>query len=141
MKPIPTFVAAALFLALAPTPCFAIWDVLVVSKQQAKELGFDIRATPGKKYTQVTLEFAADGKLKDFTQINMKLGKGEDLIVSAPLREDRSKPGRILVGVTLSHTQLDKLTLSVLVPYRDGGLGGAIYELRVKDLVDVTKTP
>jgi len=141
MKPTFTLFAAALFFTLAPTPCFAIWDVLIVSKQEAKELGFDVRATAGKKYTQVTLEFSADGKLKDFTQINMKLGKGDDLIVSAPLREDRSKPGRILVGVTLGHTQLDKLALTVMVPYRDGGLGGVAYELRVKDLVDVKNTP
>ena len=141
MKPILSLPAAALLLALTPTPSFALWDVLVVSKQQAKELGFELRATHGKKYTQVALEFSTDGKLKDFTQINMKLGKGDDLVVSAPLREDRSKPGRVVAGVTLGHTQLDKLIFTVMVPYRDGALGGVAYELPVKHLVDVKKTP
>ena len=31
---------------------------------------------------------------------------------------------------------LDKLALQVIVPYRDSGLGGAIYELRVKEFIE-----
>ena len=140
MKTMFTLSAIAISLAITPNPCYALWDVLTVSKEQAKQLGLDLRATAvGANRLHVALEFSAEGKLKDFTQIDMKLGEGDDLLASATLREDRSKPGRILTGVTTSRSHLDKLTLSVRVPYRDGGLGGVVYELPVTNLVEVPK--
>jgi hypothetical protein len=52
--------------------------------------------------------------------------------VTAPLREDRSKPGRVVVSFSADRAQLDKLTLWVMVRESDGGTA---YMLRVKDFV------
>jgi hypothetical protein len=142
MKTMFTLSAVAICFAVFPNSCYALWDLVVVSKEQAKQLGMELRATPaGANRVHVVLEFGAEGKLKHFSQIDMALGKGDELLASATLREDRSKPGRVMVGVVTASAQLNKLTLSVRVPYRDGGLGGIVYELPMKDLVEVKKRP
>jgi hypothetical protein len=142
MKSLFTFSAMAICFAVAPNSCFALWDVVTLTKEEAKQLGMEVRATATRtKSVHVVLEFKTDGKLKDFSQIDMRLGKGDDLVASATLREDRSKPGRVAVGVVVGQAQLDKLTLSVRVPYRDGGLGGVVYELPVKDFVEMKRAP
>ena len=41
--------------------------------------------------------------------------------MTAPLREDRSKPGRVVVSFTSDRTRLDKLKLWVFVPESLGG--------------------
>ena len=128
------------FLAVAPSPCFALWDLEIVSKERAKELGMEVRSTAaGPNHVQVELEFKAEGELKNFSHVDLRFGKGDNLAVAAPLREDRSKPGRVAVSFTADSAQLDKLTLQVMVPFRDGGAGGTTHELRVKDFVEVKK--
>ena len=132
--------AVAIFLALTPNPCFAVWDIEIVSKERAKELGLEVRSTAaGPNHVQVELEFKAEGKLKYFSQVDLRLGKGDNLAVAAPLREDRSKPGRVAVSFSAYLAQLDKLTLRVMVPFRDGGAGGTVYELPVKDFVEMKR--
>ena len=125
-----------IFLAATASPCFALWDVETVSRERAKELGMKVRSTAaGPGHVQVDLEFKAEGKLKDFSHVDLRLGKGDDLTVSAALREDRSKPGRVVVSFIADSAQLDKLTLRVLVPFTDGGAGGTVYELGVRNFV------
>jgi hypothetical protein len=140
MRPTFTIAAVAVLLVVAPSRCFALWDVVTVSKEHAKELGMEVRSkAAGPNHVQVVLEFNAEGKLKHFTHISMSLGKGDNLVVSATLREDRSKPGLVAVSLRADHAQLDKLTFTVSVPFRDGGLGGTHYEIRVKDFVELKK--
>lgn len=127
-------------LLVAPSRCFALWDVLIVSKEQAKELGMEVRSKAGNRdLVQVQLEFKTDGKLKDFTGVFLKFGEKDKLALSVSLREDRSKPGHVTISFTADSAQLDKLTLTVPVPYRDGGLGGVHYEIHVKDFVQLKK--
>ena len=138
MKTALNILAVAIFLAVTANPCFALWDVETVSKERAKELGMKVRSTAaGPGHVQVDLEFKAEGKLKDFSQVDLRLGKGDNLTVSAALREDRSKPGRVAVSFTADSAQLDKLTLRVMVPFTDGGAGGTIYELGVRNFVQL----
>ena len=127
----------------APNRSFALWDIEIVSKERAKELGMEVRSTAaGPNLLQVELEFKAEGELKNFTQdplknfgrVELRSGKGDNLALAAPLREDRSKPGRVVVSFTADTAQLDKLTLGVMVPETDGG---SIYDLRVKDFVEM----
>ena len=133
-------IAVLAVLLVAPSPCFALWDVVTVSKEQAKELDMEVRSkVGGPKYVQVELEFKTDGKLKDFSDVFLRFGERDNLAVSAALREDRSKPGRVAVSFTADLAQLDKLTLTVPVPFRDGGAGGTHYEIRVKDFVELKK--
>jgi hypothetical protein len=66
--------------------------------------------------------------------VDLQIGKGDNLSLTAPLREDRPQPGRVVVSFTVAGAELPKLTLLV---YVRGGAGGTLYELRVRDFVAV----
>lgn len=149
MKTTFRIVAVAIFLAVTSNPCFAVWDVLTVSKEQAKELGLEVRSTTARSgHVQVQLEFKVegaftefDGRFKDRSGVYVRVGDAEDFSFSAALKEDRSKPGRVVAGFTADRAQLDKLTLTVGVPGSPGTVGGTYYELRVKDFIEPKKAP
>lgn len=125
----------AVLLAVAPSPCFALWGIVSVSKERAKELGMEVRSMPaGPNHVRVELECKAEGALKNFTHVDLRVGQGDNPPVTAPLREDRSKPGWVVVSFTADRAQLDKLSLGVRVPELDGG---TIYVIRVKDFVEL----
>jgi hypothetical protein len=124
---------------IAPSPCFALWDVLQVTPEVAKELGMEVRSTmAGANHVRVELEFGTAGALKDLSQVDLRIGEGDKLSLTAPLREVRSQPGRVVVNFTVAGAELPKLTLLV---YVRGGAGGTLYELRVKDFVELKKGP
>jgi len=136
-------------LLVAPSPCFALWDVLLVSKEEAKEFGMQVRTTAtGPNHVNVELEFKTEGEFKEFSRegkfkdrsrVELWIGQGDNPRVTAALREDRSKAGRVVVGFTADRVQLDQSNLRVMVPYSDGGAGGITYVLRVKDFVELKK--
>jgi hypothetical protein len=136
----------AVLFVVAPSPCFALTLMVPVSKEGAKELGMDVRTTAtGPNHVIVQLEFKTEGKFKEFSpegkfkdgsRVELRIGEGDNPTVTAPLREDRSKPGRVVVSFTADRTQLDKLKLWVIVPEPDGRI---IYDLRVKDFVEPKK--
>lgn len=137
MKTILNISAVAIFLLVAPSPCFALWFMASVSKERAKELGMEVRSVPaGPNHVRVELECNAEGALKNFTHVDLRVGQGDNPPVTAPLREDRSKPGRVVVSFTADRAELDKLSLWVRVPDLDGG---TIYVIRVKDFVEMKK--
>jgi hypothetical protein len=132
-------VAVLAFLLLSPSPCFALWLIAPVSKEGAKELGMEVRTTAtGPNHVIVELEFKTEGKFKDFSRVDMRIGEGDNPPVTAALREDRSKPGRVVVSFTADRGQLDKIKLWVMVP-APAELGGTAYDLRVKDFVELKK--
>ena len=134
MKTILYISVLALLLVVAPRPCFALWSVGQVSKEQAKELGMEIRSKAnGTNAVWVELEFEPEGKLKSFSHVDLRISEGEKSLVTATLWEDRPRPGRVVVSFTADGTYLDKITLWVFVA--DMMPGGTIYELRVKDFV------
>jgi hypothetical protein len=137
MKTIFNISAVAVFLVVAPSPCFALWVIAPVSKEGAKELGMEVRSTAaGPNHVRVELEFKTEDKLKDFSQVELRFDAGDNPTVTAALREDRSKPGRVVVSFTADRGQLDKINLRVRVPE---AAGGTIYDLRVKDFVEPKK--
>jgi len=81
----------------------------------------------------VELEFKPEGKLRSFSHVDLRISEGEKVLVSAALREDRSKPGRVAVSFASDRAQLDKITLWVFVANMMPG--GTIHELRMKDFV------
>jgi hypothetical protein len=114
-----------------------MWDIETVTKERAKELAMEVRSSAaGPDRVSVELEFKAKGELQNFSRVDLRIGEGNNAAVTAPLREDRSKPGVVVVGFTADRAQLDKLKLWVMVP---GTLGGSIYGLRVKDFVEPKK--
>ena len=141
-------IAVLAVLLVAPSPCFALWFHTPVSKEEAKKMGMEVRSErAGPNHVRVELEFktegkfgefSPEGKFKDRSRVELRIGEGDNPPVTAPLREDRSKPGRIIVGFTADRALLDKSTLSVMVPMPEA-LGGTFYELRIKDLVDPEK--
>ena len=52
------------------------------------------------------------------------------------LREERSKPGCVIVSFTADRGELDKINLWVMAPEPDGGTA---YVLRIKDFVEIKK--
>jgi hypothetical protein len=130
-------IAALAVLLVATGPCFALWLIAPVSKERAKELGMEVRSTAaGPNQVRVELEFKAEGLLKNFSRVDLRFGDGDNPPLTAPLQEDRSKPGRVVVSFNADRAYLDKINLWVMVPESDGG---SIYHLRVKDFVGLQK--
>ncbi len=149
MKTIVSIMAVAAVLTAAPRACFALWDVLPVSKEEAKKLGLEVRTTAsGQSHVGVELEFKTEGAFKAFSPqgkfkensgVWLWIGQGDNTHVTAALKEDRSQAGRVVVGFTADRVQLDQCNLRVLAPFQDGGAGGTEYRLRVKDFVEPKK--
>jgi len=138
LKPILNISVLTSLLFAAPSPCFAFWSIGQVSKEQAKELGMGIRSkASGTNAVWVELEFKTEGKLKSFSRVDLQISEGEKELVTATLREDRSRPGRVVVSFTADRAYLEKITLWVYVA--DMMPGGTIYQLRVKDFVELEK--
>lgn len=135
MKAIFYISAVAVLLFFAPGPCFALWGLAPVSKDQAKELGMEVRTKATvPNHVIVELEFKAEDKLKNFSRVDLRIGEGDNPPVTAALREDRSKPGSVIVHFTAERDQLDKINLWVMVPR---SRGGTIYTLHAADFVEV----
>jgi hypothetical protein len=140
-------------LLVAPGRCFALWVIAPVSKERAKEMGVEVRSkAAGPNQLRVELEFktegtfkefSPEGKFKDRSSVELRIGEGDNprlfgslASVTAQLKEDRSKPGRVVVSFTADLGQLDKINLWVMVPESDGGTA---FVLRVKDFVEAEK--
>jgi hypothetical protein len=129
-------VFALAVLLVVTNPCFALWGIAPLTKKEAKDLGIEVRskAAAGFDAVEVELEIKADGKLKDFSRVDLRVGEGKKVVT--PLQADRSKPGRVVVRFTAERTRLDQIHLWVMVPEE---AGGTAYDLRVKDFVVVGK--
>jgi hypothetical protein len=128
-------ILAVLF--LAPGRCLALWEIAPVSKERAKEMSIQVRSTAaGPNQVRVELEFKAEGLLKNFSRVDLRFGEGDNPPLTAPLQEDRSKPGCIVVSFNADRAHLDNINLWVFVPV---SRGGSIYHLRVKDFVEIKK--
>jgi hypothetical protein len=145
MKSMLRLSAVAVFLVIAPSSCFALWELAPVNREVARKMGMEVRSTPaGPNHVRVELAFKtegalkgfAEGALKDHSRVELQFGAGDNPPVTAPLREDRSKPGRIVVSFTADRAELGKLSMWVMVP---SPLGGTIYVLRVNDFVEPKK--
>jgi len=114
--------------------CFADWEVEQVNKVRAKELGMEIQSKEaGSNQVRFELEFKPEGSLKNFSRVDLRLGESNTTLLTAALQEDRSRPGHIVVSFAADRTQLDRISLRVMVPE---SLGGTAYELRLKNFVE-----
>src|SRR5208282_2287495 len=117
MRTIITFAALAFLIVSTPCPCFALWLIAPVSKERAKELGMEVRSElAGPNHVRVELEFKIEGTFKDFSSVDLRIDEGDNPPLTAPLREDRSKPGRVIIRFTANRGQLEKIKLWVMVP-------------------------
>ena len=129
-------IAVLAVLLTSTSPCFALGFVKNVSKDGAKELGMEVRSeAAGTNQVRVELEFKVEGRLKNFSSVDLWLGEGDSPSLSASLQEDRSKPGQVAVSFTADRAHLDKIALRVTVV--EAGRG--VYVLRMKDFVEPEK--
>ena len=120
----------------APSPCFALGTVIPVSKEEAKQMGMEVRSeAAGPNQVRVELKFKVEGGLKNFRHVDLWLGEGDNPLLAAPLKEDRSKPGQVAVSFTADRAHLDKISLRVTVVEA----GRFVYVLRIKDFVEPEK--
>jgi hypothetical protein len=127
-----------LLLLLAASPCFAMRDIGIVSKQAAKEMGIEIRATPaGPDALWLELEFKPVGKLKSFSHVELEIREGEKSLISyAALSEKRSESGSVVVRFMAARAFLEKITLTVVTGFPSAYSGD---EIRLKEFVDLEK--
>jgi hypothetical protein len=123
----------------ASSPCFALREIAPLTKEQAKEMGIELRAKPGPDAVGLVLEFKPEGKLKEFTHVELQMTGGEkSTVVFTELRETRSSSGSVVVTLTVGRAYLEKTILSVVM-HGPREAGDHTYELRMKDFVDLEK--
>ena len=132
-------VLAFLFIA-ASSECFALREITPLTKEQGAEMGIEVRAKPaGPDAVWLELELRPEGRLKEFTHVELRMTEGEkSFVFSAALRETRSSSVSLVVTFTAGRAYFEKVTLSVVM-HSAREAGDHTYELRMKDFVDLEK--
>jgi hypothetical protein len=147
MKAIFNISAVAWLLAAVQSPCFALWGLDEVTQERAKEMGIEVRsAKAGPNHLRVEMEFKTDGalknyaegSLKDHSRVELRVGLEDNPPVTAALREDRSKPGRVAVSFIADRGELDRISLWIMIP---APLGGTAYMVQMKNFVESAPRP
>ena len=130
--------AALLILLVACGSCPAMISIENVTKERAKELGIEIRATAnGPKEAWIELELRPEGKLKGFDHVSLEIrgdNEGKEFLLGwTPLESKRTSTGTVVVRVMANRAFLEKVTLRVVC----GVTGNEGHDLRVKDFVDL----
>ena len=126
-------------LAILSHPCFGEIDVGELSKDEAKELGIELRAKPGgPKHAWIELEFKLEGKLSKFQYVSLEIPDGDQLGLGwTPLKDKRTSSGSVIVRLMGSRKFLENVTLRIV--HGDGDFGGSGLDVRLKDFVDFEK--
>ena len=136
MKTILSISVLSVLLVIAPSLCFAMANIEEVSKARATELGMEIRSNAaGPNAVRVELEFETKGELKSFSRVDLEFREGGKFLVTSSLKEDRSKPGRVIVSFAADRANLDKVTMRVMVQPAPRDMTG--YEIQVRSFVDL----
>ena len=116
MKTIFNISAVTFLLIAASSPCFAEMTIEDVSKEWAKEMGVTMRSHKnGDAGVAVWLEFKTNGKLKDFSRVDLQIGEGKSRIMSAPLLASHPSPGSVAVQFSAYPAYLATSTLTIVV--------------------------
>jgi len=137
-KPFVAPFAAAIFLAATASLSLALEGIEIVTPARAKELGLEIRANAaGPDAVRVELEFEVKGELQNYSRVALEIHDAEKLVSTSTLREDPSRPGRILVNFAADRAALNKFTLKVVTQESPRSRVGHV--LRVHEFVDLAK--
>lgn len=125
---------AALLLATC-SQCLALISIANVSREQAKEMGIQIRAKPnGPSQAWIELEFRPEGRLKDFQHVSLEVRDARAFLLGwTPLKERRSGSGTVLVNLMGNRDFLEKVTLRIV----SGTFSSSGHDLRITDFVDL----
>ena len=144
MKAIFNLTVLAVLLAVAPGRCLALRSIGILSTNEAKAMGVEIRATPaGPDAAWIELEFRTEGKLKgyapEFSHVELEIRDGGNSLLSyAALREEHPQSGHVRVRFMTNRGYIEKLVLTIVVG--QGAMVGGAYELRVRDFVELAKS-
>lgn len=143
MKTTMKFILAICLLLITASLGFAMWPVVIVTKDDAKKtMDIQIRTDArGEDQVWVELEFKLEGKLKTCSRVQLAVWEGKKLLVDATLKEDanRSKPGNPIFGFFMGRSLLDKAALNIFVVDGTEKIGGLLrenetcYELELKE--------
>ena len=130
----------AVLIVIAPSWSFALESIEIVSKERAKELGLEIRSNAaGPDAVRIELEFETRGELKNYHRVALELHDGGKLLATSTLKEEDSKPGRVVVSFAADRTKLDQFTLKVVTQSTSRHRIG--YVIQIKDFVTLDKLP
>src|SRR5437762_894652 len=136
MRTILTIFVLAMSLAAVPAPSLADWGFGRITNAQAKALGIAVSSEPNSgTLLLVQLQIKTEGDMQVFSRedsgsrIELRIRRGETTLISAPLKEDRTKPGYVVVKFSAERAELDSITLRVWVRGGRSGRGGVIHEL------------
>jgi hypothetical protein len=129
---------AVFALFVAPGSCFALWDVLTLSPEDAVRLGIEVRVPQANpEAVKVEIEFGDDQAFKDFSEVQLRLDEGGDNVITVPMREVRNEAEHVVVSFHANRDQLDSLEVWIMVPGGSRGLtGGTAYGIPIADFVD-----
>ena len=132
------FSVLTVLLAPAPSLCWALEDIEIVTQERAKELGLEIKSNAaGPDAVQVVLEFETKGELKNYSRVALEIHVGEKFVASSTLREEKGEPGRVVVSFAADRARLDQFTMKVVTQESPRTRTGHV--LRMKEFVDLTK--
>jgi len=136
MKPILHFPIVVLLVFAISDPCLALRSIGLVSKEQAKEMGIEVRATPaGPENAWIELKLKPEGKLKDFHHVELEIRDGKKSVVSwCPLR-GRLESGKVVVRFMASRAYISKIILTLVY----GDMEDLGDELHLKDFIEEKK--
>jgi hypothetical protein len=136
----PSLLVLALFLLLCTLPgrCFALSEIMDVSKKRAKELGITVRSRPSANHdVWVQVEFKAAGAMKEFRWADLELRQGEKRLVTAalmPKKPTQESPSESkLLEFYIDPAALPNSTVTIFV-YAEP-LSGIGYRLQMKDFL------
>ncbi len=131
-------IAVLAFLLVTTSRCYAYEPIEFVTRERAKALGMEIRSNAaGPDAVRVDLEFETKGELKSYSRVELEIHDGGKLLMSSTLREEKSRPKRVVVSFAADRTKLDKITLRVVTQDSAGERTG--YVIPVKEFVDLEK--
>jgi hypothetical protein len=130
-----TSLAVLTLLVAACGTCLAMISVRSVSKNEAKELGIELRAKPnGPNGAWIELEFKPEGKLADFKHVSLEIRDDKEFQLGwTPLKDERTSSGSVIVRLNGNRAFLEKVTLRVV----RGDFADRGDDLRIKDFVNL----
>ena len=130
-----SLVVLVCLLAAAASPCFAEMVFSILSKEEAKKMGMEVRTTAnGPNEVWVELEFKAEGALKSFDHVSLEIRASEKFLLGySALKEKRTPTSSVTVGFLANRAYLDNVALMIVVGQPMDYSG---YELQLKDFIE-----
>jgi hypothetical protein len=120
------------------TNSFGMMDIMDVSREQAKAWGVTIRTNlNGQAGVRVWMEFKPEGKFRQFRNVELHVGEGQNRVMSAILNDSPLSSGNLSVNFSVQPAYLAESTLMIVVD--DHPLGGSGYRFKVKDFIEGPK--